>query len=157
MSRETSALLERLASEDQSPVVRHLRALLNAPETRVLPFVDHPALVSVLEPIWRVRQQHALSQSRRFVGLSSLLANLQKSSASRQIEIYSVVSDRESGTIFFDANTKEFVGTVIVVMSAHTRAYFRGELTGSPTGARLNETKRTKPVARSMKQKKVLA
>jgi hypothetical protein len=135
MSQETSALLDRLASVADSVAVRRLRSVLSDADARVMPLSTHTVLAADIEPIWRVRQQIAKSQNRRFLGLASLLTQLQKSSPDRQIEICHAMNEVESGTMFFDAFTKEFLGVVLVTMSEHTKAYYRGELTGRPFDA----------------------
>jgi len=141
MSLETSALLDRLASVADSVAVRRLRLVLSDAAARVMPLSNHTVLASDVEPIWRVRQQNAKSQKRRFIGLSSLLTQLRRSSPDRQIEICHAMNEVESGTIFFDALTKEFLGVVLVTMSEHTKAYYRGELTGRPFDAPLTARK----------------
>jgi hypothetical protein len=135
MSLETSALLDRLASVADSAAVRRLRSLLSDAAAHVRPPSNQTVLASDIEPLWQVRQQNAKSQNRRFIGLSSLLTQLQKSSPDRQIEIRHAMNEVESGTMFFDALTKEFLGVVLVTMSEHTKAYYRGELTGRPFDA----------------------
>ena len=141
MSQEASKLLKRLAAEGNSSVIRRLRALLETPQARVLPSSEHLAQADDLESIYRVRSEFAKERKRRFVGLSSLVSSLQASAPSRQIEIRSVVGELEKADIFFDAQTKDLIGAVVITMSAHTRAYYRGELTGNPLEARSSARK----------------
>jgi hypothetical protein len=148
MSLETSALLDRLASVADSVAVRRLRSVLSDAEARVRPPSTYAVLAADIEPIWRVRQQNAKSQNRRFLGLSSLLTQLRKSSPDRQIEICHAMNEVESGTMFFDALTKEFLGVVMVTMSEHTKAYYRGELTGRPFDAPLTARKPSRATTR---------
>jgi len=132
MSQEASKLLKRLAAEGNSSVIRRLRALLETPQARVLPSSEHLAQADDLESIYRVRSEFAKERKRRFVGLSSLVSSLQASAPSRQLE---------KADIFFDAQTKDLIGAVVITMSAHTRAYYRGELTGNPLEARSSARK----------------
>jgi hypothetical protein len=158
MSLAASELSKRLAVEGDSPEVRRIRALLETPEAQVMPSSGHFSLAGDLEPTYRIRQQYAKSQKRHFVGLPSLVSALQASPASRKIEICKVVGDVECGNLFFDAETGRLVGAVAIKMSAHTRAYYRGELTGKPFE---NSSHDKKPVTassrRAEKHKKVMA
>lgn len=160
MSRETAKLLKRLEAEEDSVVVRRLCALLKTPEARVEPSSEHIVLAGALEPTYRVRNQIAIlnKNTKRLLGLSQLVSALQASSPTRKIQIRSVVGDLELGEIFFDAETDEIVGAVVITMSAHTRAYYRGELTNDPTGATQGVRKPSKPTPRRVvKQTKVMA
>jgi hypothetical protein len=160
MSRETAKLLKWLESEKDSLVIRRLRALLETPNARVEPSSGLTALAGDLEPIYRVRNQIAMERknTKYFLGLSQLASALQASSPSRKIQIRGVVGDLELGEIFFDAETNEIIGVVVITMSAHTRAYYRGELINDPTGATQGLRKPSKTLPRRVvKQKKVMA
>jgi hypothetical protein len=159
MSRETAKLLKRLESEEDSVVVRSLRALLETRDARVEPPSGHIALAGNLEPTYRVRNQFAIEKKNtgRLLGLSQLVSALQASSPSRKIEVRSVVGDLKLGEIFFDAETNEIVGAVVITMSAHTRAYYRGELKGRPFDRATSEKKPATVSRRIVKQKRVMA
>jgi len=158
MSQETSKLLRRLAAEEDSSMIRRLRALLETPQARVLPSSEHLVQAGDLEPIYRVRNEFAKERKRRFLGLSSLVSSLQASAPSRQIEIRSVVGELEKADIFFDAQTKDLIGAVVITMSAHTRAFYRGELTGNPLEARSSTRKPARTSThRAAKETRVIA
>lgn len=159
MSRETAKLLKRLESEEDSLVVRRLRALLKTSEARVEPPSDHIVLAGALEQTYRVRNQIAIADknTRSLLGLSQLVSALQASSPTRKIHMQSVVGDLELGEIFLDAETNEIVGAVVITMSDHTRAYYRGELKGRPFETVTPEKKPAAASRRVVKQKKVMA
>jgi hypothetical protein len=157
MSHETSVLLERLAHEEDSLVVRSVRSLLETPDVHVDTYFDHLVKAGEVEPIWRVRQLNAKVKRKRFHGIAALVSALQASSPARPIEMAHVRDNVQSATLFFDAGTKAFIGAVIVTMSAHTRAYYRGELKGKPFEAVMPEKKPAVSSRRVVKQKKVMA
>ncbi len=53
-----------------------------------------------------------------------------------------VIDGRESGTLFFDAQSDRFLGAVVVAMSEHAKTYFDGTLNNGPfrPGAELAKT-----------------
>jgi hypothetical protein len=59
---------------------------------------------------------------------------MKTSPGERRVRIMGVIDERESGTLFFDAQNDRFLGAVVVAMSEHTRAYFDGALNGEPLG-----------------------
>lgn len=131
MSSQTQALLERMAGEPQTPIVRRLRALLASPAAEVIVAGSGPTSAAELERTYSVRQKVAQLRRKRFFGLPGVLAKL-RASGERPVRVLGVIDERESGTIFFDAETDRFLGAIIVSMSPHTRAYYDGRLTGSP-------------------------
>lgn len=136
MSQPTAALLVRLKGQRTSAVLPRLRSILKSPEGRVLPpsFTDLPA--ARLQSTWHTRLKISQAQGTRVDGLRELVARLGELPPNRPIEMVGVVGAQEAGNIFFDAKTNDLIGAVLVTMSDHTRAYFRGELTGSPTAVR---------------------
>jgi len=160
MSPEAAKFLKRLESEQDSLEVRRLRSLLETPEAYFEPPSRLVALAGDLEPTYRIRYQIAKrdKNTRRLIGLSSLVSALQASSPSRRIVHRSVVGEWELGEIFLDADTDEIVGIVVITMSVHTRAYYRGELKGDPSAARPNVlTPARDAYRRAAKRKKIMA
>jgi hypothetical protein len=132
MSQPAAALLARLKGQRSSPVLPRLRSLLKSPEGRVLSASCTALPAGRLQSTWHTRLQISQAQGTRIDGLPELLIRLQQLPANRSIEMVGVVGASEAGNIFFDAKTNDLLGAVLVAMSDHTRAYFRGELTGSP-------------------------
>jgi hypothetical protein len=142
MSYQTSALLARLSSEEQSPIVRRLRAILASPQARITVESSHAVLISEIEPTWRARQKVAKLKKKRFFGLSGLLSVMKASPKGQRVRIMGVIDGRESGTLFFDAQSDRFLGAVVVAMSEHAKTYFDGTLNNGPfrPGAELAKT-----------------
>jgi hypothetical protein len=158
MSQHTAALLVKLKGQRLSPVLPRLRSILKSPEGRVLSTSSIRLPAERLESTWRARLQISQAQGTRIDGLSELLGRLQDMPANHLIQMVGVVGAKEAGNIFFDAETNDLVGAVLVAMSEHTLAYFRGELTGSPIATRLRKRKPASAAAhRTIKEKKVMA
>lgn len=130
MSKETNAILQRLSAERPTPIVRRLRALLASPAARLTVASSHPIPASEIEPTWQVRHKIAKAKHKRLFGLPGVLEELRGSKG--HIRILAAADERESATLFFDADTDRFLGAVVVVMSEHTRAFYEGRLTGQP-------------------------
>jgi hypothetical protein len=60
----------------------------------------------------------------------------------QRVRIMGVIDGRESGTLFFDAQSDRFLGAVVVAMSEHAKTYFDGTLNNGPfrPGAELAKT-----------------
>lgn len=132
MSQPAAALLVRLKGKRTSPVLPRLRSILKSPESRVLPSscTDFPA--ARLQSTWHTRLKISQAQGTIVDGLPELVTRLQELPPNRPIQMVGIVGAQEAGNIFFDAKTNDLIGAVLVTMSDHTRAYFRGERTGSP-------------------------
>ena len=122
-----------------------IRSLLRESGAQVVPAAtQYPA--SDVEPIWRVRLQTSGLTGSRIDGLSELVDRLQTLPANTPIDQFGIVGATEAGNVFFDATSGEVVGVLAVVMSEHTRAYFRGELKGRPFDSR-GKRKRFSPIS----------
>lgn len=157
MSQQTAALLAKLEGQRMITVLPRLRGLLESPEGRVLTQSSFHPTVSVLEPIWRVRLQHSQAQGNEIDGLTELLSRLQSLSPNQTIQQFGVTGAEDAGNIFFNVDTGELLGAVIVAMSDHTRAYLRGDLKGRPFDTRSSKRKSAMPAQRqTVKAKKAL-
>jgi hypothetical protein len=158
MTEPATALLAKLEGQQAVSVLPRLRSLLESSEGRVLTssFFHPPA--SALEPIWRVRLQISQAHGTKIDGLTELLPRLQAMPGEQRIEQFGVAGAEDAGNVFFDAETGELIGAVMVVMSEHTRAYLRGELKGRPFEGSPRKRKAAGAVGRRVgKETKVLA
>lgn len=132
MSQPTAALLVRLKGKRTSPVLPRLRSILKSPESRVLPSTSKDFPAARLQSTWHTRLKISQAQGTTLEGLPELVSRLQELPPNHPIQMVGVVGAEQAGNIFFDAQTNDLIGAVLVTTSDHTRAYFRGERTGSP-------------------------
>jgi hypothetical protein len=157
MTTPTAVLLQKLKGQRSASVLPRLRTLLKSPEGRILTNPAFHPTVSVLEPIWRARLQISQADGTRIDGLTELLPRLQSLPPNLPVQQFGVAGAEEAGNIFFDANTGDLLGAVLVTMSEHTRAYLRGDLKGRPFDNQPSARKPSRASShRATKPKKVM-
>ena len=113
-ARRRKDIVERLQREPRDPILQHALSWLDSDGTRPLSPRPVYTTVSHISHLWRVREAIARSKGHTIPGAEQLLERLRSLHPLNKLEQRSLVSDHQSGNIFFEKRAGTYMGLVIM-------------------------------------------